>query len=67
MELEKKLACAYICVALIDGKIHEDEKEYILTVGEDNEVGANFINEQIDILEKKNGEELENNFFVFLR
>ena len=67
MELEKKLACAYICVALIDGKIHEDEKKYILTAGEDNEVEANFINEQIDILEKKNGEELENNFFEYLK
>ena len=49
METYRQLTCAYICMALIDGKLHEDEKSYIFDCCKDDyEVDVDFIMEKIN-------------------
>ncbi len=68
MDIYCQLTCAYICMALIDGNLHEDEKNYIFDCCKDDyEVDVNFIIEKINKFKKLNKEELEKIFFENLK
>jgi|TARA_Y100000294_G_scaffold89607_1_gene83569 uncharacterized tellurite resistance protein B-like protein len=55
-------------MALIDGKLHEDEKSYIFDCCKDDyEVDVDFIMEKINEFKELNNEELGKNFFENLK